>query len=516
VKASTAGVTFLLTAALRAHAGPCLVPGDTVFADDFETPALHVYYVATNGVDSHSGAIGAPWLTIQHAADIAVAGDTVCVRGGTHNEVVSLTHSGSATGAISFQAVPGQVAIIDGTGLSIPNNQWGLITLSEVGYVTVRGFELRNFTTASTANVPIGLYITGAGSNITIADNHIHDIRNTASSVSANAFGLKVDGTHAPASINQLLIAYNEIDHLTLGSSETFSLDGNVEQWTISGNLVHDTNNIGIGAIGFEGVAPDPAYDQARDGTISDNTVYNISSFGNPAYGSQYAADGIYVDGGTRIVIERNRVHHVDIGIELASEHASRTSSYATARDNLVYLNNSAGISLGGYDATVGGSDHCNVVNNTLLRNDQAGTGSGELQIQYHATNNLIANNAIYATTQGVLLYAYTGDTPTPATLDYNVYYSDAGAGGSSWTWLGAGYTTFGAYQIASTQDAHAQFADPQFAAPGATPPDLHLQPSSPAIGTGFDYGSSVVGTLDYDGHARVQSGAIDVGAYEQ
>src|SRR5690606_32374176 len=125
----------------------------------------------------------------------------------------------------------------------------------------------------------------------------------------------------------QLVIAGNEIDHLVLGCSESFSLDGNVEHWLVAGNVVHDTNNIGIGAIGFEGVAPDPAYDQARDGVIAGNTVYNISSYGNPAYGNEYAADGIYVDGGTRIVIERNRVHNVDIGIEVASEHAGRTSS---------------------------------------------------------------------------------------------------------------------------------------------------------------------------------------------
>jgi hypothetical protein len=512
---SRVGSLALLVASLQVHASPCIVPGDTLFAADFETPAQDVYYVAANGSNGNTGAIDSPWLTAQHAADAVAAGDTVCIRAGVYNEVVSITHSGSAAaGAIAFQAVPGQAVIVDGSSLAVPNNQWGLITLSEVSYVTVRGFELRNFTTTSTASVPIGLYVTGAGSTIVLIGNHIHDIRNTAASVAANAFGIKVDGTHAPASINLLTIANNEIDHLTLGSSETFSLDGNVEQWTISGNTVHDTNNIGIGAIGFEGVAPDPAYDQARDGTISGNTVYNITSFGNPAYGSQYAADGIYIDGGTRIVIERNRVHHVDIGIELASEHSGRTTSYTTARNNLVYLNNSAGISLGGYDGTVGGTDHCTVANNTLFRDDQAQTGAGELQIQYHATNNLVANNIFHATTQGVLLYAYTGDTPAPASLDYNLYFSDAGSAGSTWTWLGTDYTTFSAYRAASLQDAHAQFADPKFVS--LSTPDLHAQAGSPAIDAGSDYGVNVVGTLDFDVRPRIQGAAIDIGPYEQ
>ena len=61
---------------------------------------------------------------------------------------------------------------------------------------------------------------------------------------------------------NQLFIHGNEIHHLTLGCSESFSLDGNVEDWIISNNSVHDTNNIAIGAIGFEGIAPNPAFDQ--------------------------------------------------------------------------------------------------------------------------------------------------------------------------------------------------------------------------------------------------------------
>jgi hypothetical protein len=84
---------------------------------------------------------------------------------------------------------------------------------------------------------------------------------------------------------------------MTTGCSETMSLDGNVQYWTVSNNLIHDNNNIGIDAIGFEGVSPNSSTDQARDGSIVGNTVYNITSYGNPAYGSQYAADGIYVDG---------------------------------------------------------------------------------------------------------------------------------------------------------------------------------------------------------------------------
>ena len=79
------------------------------------------------------------------------------------------------------------------------------------------------------------------------------------------------------------------------------------------------------------------------------------------------------MDGGTRVLIERNIMHHVDFGIELASEHRGRTSSYITARNNLIYASNTAGISIGGYDGERGGTDHCTVINNTLYGDDTGG-----------------------------------------------------------------------------------------------------------------------------------------------
>jgi hypothetical protein len=492
----------------------CLRAGDSVFGSGFERPPAHAYYVAPDGNNGADGSAATPWATIQHAVDHVAAGDAVCVRAGVYNELVTITHSGSdAAGPIVLQAVPGDIAVIDGAGLPIPDGQYGLVTLIDISHVTVRGLELRNYTTASTTKVPIGLYVTGAGSDIRVLGNHIHDIRTTANGCAANAFGLKVDGTRAPASINHLVIAGNALDHLVLGCSESLSLDGNVEQWTISGNTVHDTNNIAIGAIGFEGVAPDPAYDQARDGVIVGNTVYNISSYGNPAYGNEYAADGIYIDGGTRITIERNRVHHVDLGIEVASEHAGRTSSDVIVRNNLVYAGNSAGISIGGYAAGVGGSARVTIVGNTLLRNDQADTGSGEFQIQYHASDNVFANNIVHAGAGGVLVSAYTGDTVLPATLDRNLYWSDAGGDGSIWIWRGTEYGSLAAYRIGSSQDAHSPFADPLFI--DTATPDLRVMTGSPAIDAGADPGNGLAGETDFSGHSRFAGNAIDIGAYE-
>ncbi len=506
---------LLAFATVTAHAADCARAPDTVFADGFDPAAGHAFYVAPDGDDSNAGAIDSPWATIQRAADTIAPGDVACVRGGTYREIVTVTRSGSVeAGPITLQAMPGENALIDGAGLGVPDGQYGLVTLVDASDVTIRGFEIANYETASTNDVPIGVYVTGAGTGVRIESNHIHDIRTSANGCEANAFGLKVDGTRAPESISNLVIADNEIDHLVLGCSESFSLDGNVEHWTIERNHVHDTNNIGIGAIGFEDVAPDPAFDQARDGTIRDNVVHDITSFGNPAYGEEYSADGIYVDGGTRITIERNRIFRVDLGIELASEHASRATSEVIARNNLVYFGQSAGISIGGYDASVGGTENCTIVGNTLLRNDGAATGSGEFQIQYHASGNRFANNIVYAGDFGLVLNAFTSDTSDPAALDHNLYDSDGGLAGTFWVWQGAEYKELASYRAASGQDAASIFADPRFVDPVA--PDLRVDFLSPAIGNGFDFGVDIVGATDFAGDARVIGAGIDIGAYEQ
>ena len=473
------------------------------------------FYVSTAGNDGNDGSFGSPWRTIQHAANTALAGDTVYVMGGVYNEIVTFPNSGSASlGYIVFESYPGQTAIVDGTGLGVPTGQYGLFMIQDRQYLALAGFEVRNYKSNTTATVPIGIFITGADSYISILGNRVHDIVTTARGCNANALGIAVYGSSAPASINNLTLTGNEVFDLTTGCSESFTLNGNVENWSVTNNLVHDNNNIGIDFIGFEQVSPDPAYDQARDGEASGNIIYNITSYDNPAYGQQYAADGIYVDGGTQIVIERNLVHNSDLNLEFASEHQGKLTSYITARSNLIYYANSVGVSIGGYGPATGGTDHCTIVNNTLFMNDKKNTGGGEFQIQYYATNNLLENNIATATAQGLFLHSYTNSESLPATLDYNLYYSTAGAGAGIWQWNKTVYRGFAQYQQATGQDAHSRFANPQFL--NTTIPILRVQSTSPAVDAGSNLGASVFGTLDFAGKPRVQGPAVDIGAYEQ
>jgi hypothetical protein len=483
----------------------------------------NTYYVSTSGSDSNPGTIHQPWRHIQHAADTVQAGDTVYVRQGVYNEVVTMKSSGSpAAGFITFSSYPEELATVDGTGLPIPNGQWGLFSIQSLSYIVINGFEIRDYTTNKTADVPLGVWIFGAGSNLQIVNNHIHNIETTAKTnanlCSSNAFGMTVYGTVGDQSINALVVSGNEVDHNKTGCSETVSVDGNVENFVISNNLIHDDNNIGIDAIGFEKVSPNPKTDQARDGEIRGNNVYNITSYGNPDYGKQYAADGIYVDGGTRIVIEQNLIHNVDLGIEMASEHHDHVTSYITARNNVIYHDNSVGISIGGYANGVGGTEHCTTVNNTLFENGTKGNQNddGEFQIQFHASDNIYENNIVYANDEALFLNNFTSTPLNPAVIDYNLYYSQAGANNGNWMWEGKNYTGYNTYRKKTGLDANSPpFSNPEFLSTG-NPPDLDIQSGSPAINAGTDLGEGVVGTVDFAGDPRVENGEINIGAYQQ
>lgn len=478
------------------------------------------FYVATTGNDSNPGTLAAPWRTIQHAADIARAGSTVYVRGGIYEELVSIKASGnSSDGFITFRSYPNETAILDASHFT-PSGRNAILTIQNKSYVRIVGFEIRNFRTAEHRLAPLGISVIGSGSHIELLKNNVHHIENTFQGrdrpgSGGNGFGIAVYGTDAKTPITDLVIDGNEVHHLKTGSSESLVVNGNVTNFRITNNVVHDNNNIGIDVIGFERTAPDPSVDQARDGIVSNNLVYNITSKGNPAYQEEENSDGIYVDGGTRILIERNVIHNVDFGIELASEHKDRATSYITARNNLIYRCHTAGVSIGGYAPDRGHTEHSTVINNTLYEDDTSATGTGEFQMQWNMADNVFENNIVYAGPRCLMALnrSQLDKNHPPAVIDYNLYYCASGAKASLWAGASGTVTGFDKYVEATGNDRHSRFLDPHFVDPSAN--DFHLQSDSPAIAAGTT-NDLPVGELDLDGSQRVKSGKIDVGCYER
>ena len=482
--------------------------------------ANSAFYVATTGNDSNAGTEASPWRTVQHAVDTARAGSTVNVRGGVYEELVDIHASGNASdGFITLRSYPGETAILDAEHFT-PSGRQAVVTIHNQSYVRVEGLEIRNFHTAEHRLVPLGISVMGTGSHIELLKNNVHHIQQTfpgrdKPGSGGNGFGIAVYGTDAKTPVTDLVIDGNEVHHLKTGSSESLVVNGNVTNFRITHNVVHDNNNIGIDVIGFERTAPDPAVDQARDGVVSNNLVYNITSKGNPAYGNDENSDGIYVDGGTRILIEQNVMHDVDFGIELASEHKDRATSYITARNNLIYHGHTAGISIGGYAPDRGHTEHCVVVNNTLYENDTSATGSGEFQMQWNMADNIFENNIVYAGPRCLMILnrSQVDKNNPPAIIDHNLYYCVPGAPTSTWAGASNTLTGFDKYLEATGNDRHSHFSDPQFIDPSKN--NFHLQGDSPALAAGTTDGVPV-GELDLEGAPRVKSGKIDIGCYQR
>ena len=76
------------------------------------------YYVATNGSDVAAGNIGAPFATIQYAADQMSAGDSCTIRGGRYPEEITVSNKDDLT----FAAYSNETVVIDGS--TVITNSW--------------------------------------------------------------------------------------------------------------------------------------------------------------------------------------------------------------------------------------------------------------------------------------------------------------------------------------------------------------------------------------------------------
>ena len=476
------------------------------------------YYVAASGDDTSPGSEERPWRSIQKAANVLTPGDTVYVRAGIYSRATINVSGSEAGGLVRFLNYPGEKPIIDGTGTTPVGEDAALLLLRNRSHVTIRGFELRNHKTSNRLLTPAGVFLAGACSRIEIRDCDIHNIWNTGGDPArpGNAFGIAVYGT-SKTPMQNIVIDGNRVHDLKTGSSESVVLNGNVTNFRVTNNQVHDNNNIGIDFIGFEGVCPDPAQDQARDGVCRGNTVWNIGNAGNQAYPpGAYGATGIYCDGAARVVVERNIVHRADIGVELASERPGAVTSEITLRNNFIYSNRQTGLYLGGYARRgTGGTDRCTVTGNTFFKNDTLRWQIGEAQLRFRTSNCVLRGNIFHSGSRKWLV-----TMPVSAAhnvnnrLDHNLYYSSAGRHAALWSWNNQKQIGFDSWRSASGQDSSAVFADPRFMSSTA-PLDLHLQPESPAIDRGDPAFVPAASEKDIDGENRVKGGRVNIGADE-
>ncbi len=504
------------------------------------------YYVSTSGANTNPGTLAQPWRTIQKAADTVVAGDVVHIRAGTYAERVSISgRDGTLAQPIVFQRYVGDAGavVIDQTGVTPPNDTTALLTVQNSDYIYLKNLELANYRTAGSntqqqAQLPAGLYITGDGNGIQVLGCKVHEIWQSSATLNnfnANGFGIAVYGT-AAIPVNNLVIDGCEVYGLRTGASESVVLNGNVTNFRVTNNRVHDCNNIGIDFIGFEGTNANTTLDQARNGLCSGNEVFRIDSKYNPAYGGNFttgggngtrSAPGLYVDGGKDIVMERNHVYDCNFAVSVGSENSGKFVTGVMVRNNILHHCHVGGIVIGGSDAGNGGADNCSFSHNTIYDNDTTGTGGGQVMIQNYVSNTTIQRNLIASTASfaQLVLKDNTTGSITAGAIDWNLYRTNPGAD-LEFIWNGTAYSTFANWKAAAAiaKDAHSSLITSSLgltnnAPTNASPAtDFSLTSTSPARDAGDSEAlpfTPASGEKDYFGQSRVANGRVDIGADE-
>jgi hypothetical protein len=108
---------------------------------------MTVHHVATTGADTAAGSESAPFRTINHAAQLALPGDTVLVHGGIYREWVKPRHRGlDATRRITYASAPGEHVKITGaeqvTGWTQVSGPVWSVTLANALFGDYNPFEL--------------------------------------------------------------------------------------------------------------------------------------------------------------------------------------------------------------------------------------------------------------------------------------------------------------------------------------------------------------------------------------
>jgi hypothetical protein len=237
-------------------------------------------FVAPDGDDARPGTPGAPLRTIQKAADLARAGDTVIVRAGVYREHVFLRFSGDPGKPIVLRNAPGERPIIDGEGR-------GRIELKSehgwqkpIGWITVEGFEVRNGWD--------GIKFYNAH-DIVLKGNDLHD--NVNQGILGNGCRVRIEGN---------VIARNGLKPDNERSNLEHGIYGTGSEFTIVNNVIHSNRAYGIQVAGYPYKAeshPGPEFAQARRWLIAHNTI---------AFQGNRAGIVIWQEGAADCVIEGN------------------------------------------------------------------------------------------------------------------------------------------------------------------------------------------------------------------
>jgi len=162
--------------------------------------APQIYYVASDGDDANPGtSAGAPWRTIQHAADQVNVGDQVVVGGGTYHEKVRIRATGAAHAPITFSTSPGERVVLDGYEAAL--NQ--AFVISKKSHLRFDGFYFANHDPNQSHSSSWWLHMGGQFNIYQSSDIEISRVLSDGRATQDRLFVAKaVDGLHIDNSVD--------------------------------------------------------------------------------------------------------------------------------------------------------------------------------------------------------------------------------------------------------------------------------------------------------------------------
>ena len=406
------------------------------------------YFVSANdgSDDIGVGSMNKPWKTIHKALfSIPFAEDnaTINIRAGRYEVSRALyfeaLRGGSEGKYFTLQAYKDEEVIVDGGGLNEPFS--AMVSFSSAAYVRIKGLIFTNLVGPKS-----GIYMEGNSHHIELINNKLHNMTwvdetsedPATPSPSDNLNPIAIIGNNPDSPIESIVIRGNELYNITPGYSEGIKIVGNVTNFLVEDNVIHNIANIGIVAAGNYAWVKDstgrviPAdVNHARDGIIRNNKVsHAVSPIANAA--------GIYLDGAHNVLVEGNTSHNNSVGFSVGCEQPGTTDGNIL-RNNIAYENSDAGLVVGTVHANASVTN-TTVEYNEFKQNYSKGGWGGELTIQQ--ADGLLIQNNIFVSRSDLKIIA--AQAVTNLSIDNNLYFGkSANASAAVFDWGGIDKTSY-------------------------------------------------------------------------
>ncbi len=294
--------------------------------------AGNIYYVSPSGVDTNAGSSTAPFKTIQKAANVVNAGDTVIVKDGTYTStnafLASFSRSGTASNYITFKSENKWGAVITpkNLGQSSGYDSEGFVFTGTASYINIEDFEIKNGSFGA-------IYAQKGSNHLNFRGNNIHDIGRICSTTDYGFTGINLIQATNILVENNIIHDIGRYEPGENGCNNGTSLNYKNHDHGLYVNGVTDLiarNNIFYNIKRGQGV-----HFYSGDGFISSNIniINNTFAFGNP----YHPAGHIMLWGSVNNSTIANNIFYSQVGSGMQIYQGSYDYSNDTIKNNITY-----------------------------------------------------------------------------------------------------------------------------------------------------------------------------------